>query len=66
MKVFQGNNRVSIECNDTDKPGSVKKRSRMMEDNKSLIPDRYTNYGTSGLTLDVHAEVNNVEFTLKD
>lgn len=66
LNVFQGNNRVSIECYDTDKPGSAKKRSRMMEDNKSLIPDRYMNYGTSGLTLDVQGEVDNVEFTLKD
>ena len=66
LTAYQGGNRISIECFDTDKPGSTKKRSRMMDDSKSLIPDRFMNYGTSGLTFEVEPGNNKAEFTLKD
>jgi hypothetical protein len=67
LTAYQGNNSVSVECFDTDRPGSTKARSRMMDDNKSLIPARYMSYGTSGLTFEVKpGEDNKSEFTLKD
>ena len=66
LAAFQGDNRIAIECFDYDKPGSTKKRSRMLDDNKSLIPDRYMNYGTSGLTFEVKPDDNKAEFTLND
>jgi hypothetical protein len=66
LDAYQGDNRISVECYDFDVPGSTKKRSRMMENNKSLIPDRYMNYGTSGLTFEVKPDNNTADFTLKD
>jgi hypothetical protein len=67
LNAYQGKNQVSIECFESDRPGSTKVRSRDMSDNKSLIPDRYANYSTSGLTFEVKAEGNDkAEFTLKD
>lgn len=63
---YQGSNRVAIECLDSDRPGSKKRRSRDMADNKSLIPDRYMNYSTSGLTFDVQPGENKAEFALTD
>ena len=67
LTAYQGNNHVAIECFDFDRPGSTKTRSRMMAENKSLIPDRYMNYGTSGLTFEVEpGKDNKAEFTLKD
>jgi hypothetical protein len=63
---YQGSNRVAIECLDTDRPGSKKPRSRDMAENKSLIPDRYMNYGTSGLTFEVEPGENKASFALTD
>lgn len=67
LTAYQGQNHIAIECFHTDKPGSTKKRPRMMHDRPiSLIPERYANYGTSGLTFDVKPGDNTAEFTLKD
>jgi hypothetical protein len=66
LNVYQGNNNVSVECYDYQRPGSKVRRSRSGND-KSLIPVRYPNYGTSGLTFEIKAGENNkAEFTLKD
>ena len=66
LTAYQGANRVSVECYDYQRPGSKTQRSRMGDD-KSLIPDRYASYGTSGLTFEVKPGGDNKpEFTLKD
>jgi hypothetical protein len=66
LNAYQGSNHVSVECFEADRPGSTKIRSRMGND-KSLIPDRYMNYATSGLAFEVKpGESNKAEFTLKD
>jgi hypothetical protein len=66
LNAYQGENRVAVECVEADRPGSTKARSRAGDD-KSLIPNRYTNYSTSGLTFEVKPNVENkAVFTLKD
>jgi hypothetical protein len=67
VTAYQGVNRIFIECRDIDKPGTAQKRPWMANDRpKSLIPDRYRSYGTSGLTFDVKPGDNTTEFALKD
>jgi hypothetical protein len=67
LTAYQGNNHVSVECYEADRPGSTKTRERMMADNKILIPARYLSYGTSGLTFEVKPGENvKAEFALKD
>jgi hypothetical protein len=66
LTSYQGQNQVAVECLETDLPGSTKVRSRMGTD-KSLIPDRYANYSTSGLTFDVKPGSNEkADVNLKD
>lgn len=63
LSAFQGSNKIAIECNE---PASDTGR-RMGKRPKSLIPERYVNYTTSGLTLEVKpGEKNTAEFTLTD
>ena len=63
---YQGQNQVAVECYEADRPGSTKPRSRMGND-KSLIPVRYTNYTSSGLTFDVKSSENaKTQFALED
>ena len=66
LVAYQGKNAISVECFDTDRPGSAKPRSFILGENKSLIPDRYMSYGTSGLTFEVKSTDNKAEFVLKD
>jgi hypothetical protein len=67
LTAYQGNNQVAVECLDADRPGSTKPRGRSMDENQSLIPERYMNYSTSGLTFDVKPGENaNAELNLKD
>jgi hypothetical protein len=64
LTAYQGPNQISIECYEADRPGSTKVRSRTGHD-KSLIPQRYTNYTSSGLAFEVKAgECNKADFTL--
>jgi hypothetical protein len=66
VSAYQGNNNVSVECYDYQRPGSKTQRSLMGND-KSLIPGRYLSHGTSGLTFEVEpGENKKAEFTLKD
>lgn len=65
LAAFQGNNQIAIECFAPEQPSAnVKGRSLAR---KSLIPERYTDYRTSGLTLEVKPSENNkAEFALTD
>jgi hypothetical protein len=66
MTAYQGVNSVSVECYDYQRPGSKTGPSRMGND-KSLIPDRYLSYGTSGLVFEVKPDGDNkATFTLTD
>jgi hypothetical protein len=52
LDAYQGENGVSIECYDYQRPGSKSQRSRTGGDS-SLIPARYLSCGTSGLAITV-------------
>jgi hypothetical protein len=64
--AFQGKNRVAIEC--FVEPQSTRQigGSRTFAATKSLIPVRYTEFDTSGLTFEVKAGSNQADLTLKD
>jgi hypothetical protein len=65
--AYQGKNNVAVECFECDRPGSKKIRSRFMDENVSLIPNRYLNYSTSGLTFEVKPGTDNkADFALTD
>jgi hypothetical protein len=65
LTAYQGPNSISVECYDYQRPGCKTGPSRTGND-KSLIPERYMSYGTSGLTFEVKPNDNKAEFTLKD
>jgi hypothetical protein len=66
LDVYQGENGVSIECYDYQRPGSKTRRSRS-GGNSSLIPIRYLSCGTSGLAIKVEPDGrNDVVLELKD
>jgi hypothetical protein len=66
LAAFQGKNQVAIECCAPDQP-KPNPNSRFALAVKSLIPVRYTEPGTSGLTLDVKSgEKNEAKFALED
>ena len=65
LVAFQGKNQVAVECFEQPK-SNLKSGPRTMMATKSLIPGRYTEFGTSGLTFDVKPGENKAEFVLKD
>ncbi len=66
LDVYQGENGVSIECYDYQRPGSKTQRSRAGGDT-SMIPARYLSCGTSGLAITVEPDgKNDVVLELKD
>jgi hypothetical protein len=64
--AYQGKNQVGIECFGPERPGAPSGRRPLLVPPKSLIPARYVEPATSGLTLDVKAGNNEAEFVLKD
>lgn len=66
LSAYQGNNQVAVECYASDAPSAGTDRRANMSRRVSLIPERYTNYSTSGLTLDVKpGEDNKANFTIE-
>jgi hypothetical protein len=67
LAAFQGKNQVAISCY-APEPSNPDPHARpMVQQAKSLIPRRYTNYSTSGLTLEVKpGQDNRADFTLTD
>jgi hypothetical protein len=67
LVAFQGKNQVAIQCCESAQSASSAETGAVGWPVKSLIPRRYAEFATSGLTFDVeHGENNKAEFTLKD
>jgi hypothetical protein len=62
--AFQGKNQVAVEC--FEQPAGRESGPRSMMARKSLVPDHYVEFGTSGLTLEVKPGENKAEFDLKN
>jgi hypothetical protein len=65
LVAFQGKNRIAIECYEPDKANPNSYGRATLSLGKSLIPRRYAEAGTSGLSHEVSPGDNNVTFTLK-
>ena len=67
LAAFQGKNQVAVELFGPRRPNPIPDGRPRMLPGPSLIPDRYTDSRTSGLTLNVKpGENSRAEFTLKD
>jgi hypothetical protein len=65
MTAFQGKNQVAVEC--FEQPNSnLKALPHTMMARKSLIPGRYAEFSTSGLTFEVKPGENKAQFALTD
>ncbi len=61
-----GKHKVAIICNETQRPGFKPPPGQEMPAGKPLIPEKYMNYETSGLTAEVTKGSNEFTFELKD
>ena len=62
-----GSHHVRIACFETQKPSApAGETANMLGSGKSLIPSKYTNPGTSGLTVEVTADTKPVVLDLAD
>lgn len=62
-----GKNRVQVSCSDKQDPNAPKQTGNVEQTvGKSLIPQKYTNYSTSGLEIDVKPGMSPVPLDLKD
>lgn len=66
MDAFEGKNQVVVECLDPEKSTPNSKGRIGFPPQESLIPVRYSECSTSGLTCDVKPGGSKVEFVLKD
>jgi hypothetical protein len=64
LTAFQGKNRIAVECYEPEKANPNSYGRATLSLGKSLIPHRYTEAGTSGLSHDVTPGDNKVTFTL--
>jgi hypothetical protein len=65
--AYQGNNKVAVHCyRCLDNPNGPILGSPPPKPVKSLIPDRYTEFDSSGLTFEVKPGKNKAEFVLRD
>lgn len=63
LVAFQGKNQVAVECFEQPNP-DLKGGPRSMMARKSLIPGRYAEFSTSGLTFEVKPGENKSQFSL--
>lgn len=67
LKAIVGENRIMIECTDRPNLSQISPRSgRLLQPAKSLIPARYNDYASSGLTMNVIAGANTHDWHLSD
>jgi hypothetical protein len=67
LAAFQGKNQVAIMSYIAERPGATPKGRGAMPTPKSLIPERYAEPATSGLTFEVKpGESNKAEFNLRN
>ena len=60
-------NQVRITCYEIQRPGAAVSGDEESSFGKSLIPEKYTRYATSGITIDVKAGANEpLEIVLTD
>jgi hypothetical protein len=66
LAALVGRNQVAVQCLGPDYPNPSRNSLPAMLPGKNLLPSRYAEPATSGLTLEVKPGENKPEFTLKD